>query len=108
MDLGNFIVNPLSLSLVILGVVEFIKKFGISGRKLMLVSMAVGLLLGVLYQLRALYPSAQAFIDLAFFAIATGLGASGIYSFVDDRFPGLDSLVRKLKNSGVLDEELPR
>jgi hypothetical protein len=33
MDLGNFIVNPLTLVLLILGVVEFIKTFGVKGNK---------------------------------------------------------------------------
>jgi hypothetical protein len=34
-----------------------------------------------------LYLPAQPYIDVAFFGIAAGLGASGIYSFVNDRFP---------------------
>ena len=35
MDLENFIVNPITLALIILGVVEFIKKFGVTGNKLL-------------------------------------------------------------------------
>ena len=87
MDLSNFLVNPVTLALIILGVVEFIKKFGVTGNKLMLISMGVGLFLGVVYKVRDLYVPAQAYIDVVFFAIAVGLGASGIYSFVTDRFP---------------------
>ena len=41
MDLSNFLVNPVTLSLIVLGVVEFIKKFGVTGNKLMLVAMFV-------------------------------------------------------------------
>jgi hypothetical protein len=87
MDLGTFTLNPITLALVILGVIEFIKKFGVTGNKLMLISMAVGITFALVYKLGVLYLPAQAYIDVAFFGIAAGLGASGIYSFVNDRFP---------------------
>jgi hypothetical protein len=87
MDLSNFLVNPVTLSLIVLGVVEFIKKFGVTGNKLMLVAMFVGIFFALLYKTREFYLPAQPYIDVAFFGIAVGLGASGIYSFVNDRFP---------------------
>jgi len=87
MDLSNFLVNPVTLALIVLGVVEFIKKFGVAGNKLMLVAMAVGIFFALLYKAREFYLPAQPYIDVAFFGIAVGLGASGIYSFVTDRFP---------------------
>ncbi len=87
MDLSNFLVNPVTLALIILGVVEFIKKFGVQGNKLMLVSMAVGIFFAVVYKVRDFYVPAQPYIDVAFFGIACGLGASGIYTFINERFP---------------------
>ncbi len=87
MDLSNFLVNPVTLALIILGVVEFIKKFGVTGNKLMLVSMGVGIFFAVVYKTRDLYLPAQPYIDIAFFGVACGLGASGIYTFINDRFP---------------------
>ncbi|OGN99038.1 MAG: hypothetical protein A2Z71_03340 [Chloroflexi bacterium RBG_13_50_21] len=87
MDLNNFLVNPITLTLIILGVVEMIKKFGITGNKLMLVSMAVGITFGVVYKVYELYTPSKVYIDVLFFGIAAGLGATGIYSFVNDRFP---------------------
>lgn len=87
MDLSNFLVNPVTLALIILGVVEFIKKFGVQGNKLMLVSMGVGIFFATVYKVRDFYMPAQPYIDVAFFGIAAGLGASGIYTFVNDRFP---------------------
>jgi len=87
MDLSNFLVNPVTLALIVLGVVEFIKKFGVTGNKLMLVAMAVGIFFALLYKARDFYLPAQPYIDVAFFGIAVGLGASGIYTFVNDRFP---------------------
>jgi hypothetical protein len=87
MELENFIVNPITLVLIILGVVEMVKKLGVTGNKLMLISMAVGFFLALLYKTRELYEPSSMFIDVAFFGIAAGLGASGVYSFVTDRFP---------------------
>ncbi len=95
MDLSNFIVNPVTLALIVLGVVEFIKKFGVTGNKLMLVGMGVGVFFGLVYQLRTLYLPAQPYIDVAFFGIAVGLGASGIYTFVNDRFPATQKATLK-------------
>ena len=87
MDLSKFIVNPVTLALIILGVVEFIKKFGVTGNKLMLVAMGVGIFFALIYKVREFYVPAQPYIDVAFFGIAAGLGASGIYTFVNERFP---------------------
>src|SRR5512139_3444489 len=87
MSLTYFIVNPVTLALIILGVVEYVKKLGITGNKLMFISMAVGIGFGIMYKARDMLLPAQAYIDVAFFGIAAGLGASGIYSFVNDRFP---------------------
>jgi ABC-type uncharacterized transport system permease subunit len=95
MDLNNFIVNPITLALIVLGVVEFIKKFGVTGNKLLIVSMLIGIAFGVIYKLYVLYILSQVYIDVIFFGIAVGLGASGIYSFVNDRFPAQQKLSLK-------------
>jgi hypothetical protein len=87
MDLGTFTLNPVTLALVILGVVEFIKKFNVTGNKLMLISMAVGIVFALVYKVGQYYEPSRPFIEVAFFGLAAGLGASGIYSFVNDRFP---------------------
>ena len=87
MDLSTFTLNPLTLALLILGIVEFIKKFGLSGNKLMLVSMGVGILFAVVYKFHEVYPPLEQYIEIVFFGIAAGLCASGIYSFVNNRFP---------------------
>ena len=87
MDLGNFTLNPVTLALLILGIVEFIKKFGVTGNKLMLISMGVGILFAVVYKFHELYPPFEQYIELGFFGIAAGLCASGIYNFVNSRFP---------------------
>ncbi|HEX9091478.1 MAG TPA: hypothetical protein VF831_08300 [Anaerolineales bacterium] len=96
MDLSNFLINPVTLALIVLGVVEFIKKFGVAGNKLMLIAMAVGILFGITYKARDFYLPAQPYIDVAFFGLAVGLGASGIYTFVNDRFPPTTKATIKL------------
>jgi ABC-type uncharacterized transport system permease subunit len=95
MDLGNFIINPLTLALIVLGVVEFIKKFGVTGNKLLIISMVVGIAFGVIYKLYIIYLPSQVYIDVIFFGIAVGLGASGIYTFVNDRFPAQQKMTLK-------------
>jgi hypothetical protein len=87
MDLSVFTLNPVTLALLILGIVEFLKKFGLTGNKLMLVSMGIGIVFALVYKSHELYPPAEPYIEIAFFGIAAGLCASGIYSFVNNRFP---------------------
>ncbi len=106
MDLSNFIVNPVTLALIVLGIVEFIKKFGVTGNKLMLIAMAVGLFFGFVYKVREFYLPAQPYIDVAYFAIAVGLGASGIYSFVNDRFPPVKATIKYTKLSRTYPAEV--
>jgi uncharacterized membrane protein HdeD (DUF308 family) len=87
MDLNTFALNPVTLALLILGIVEFVKKFGVTGNKLTLISMAVGIVFALIYKFHEFYPPAEQYIELAFFGLAAGLCASGIYSFVNARFP---------------------
>ncbi len=87
MDLGNFNLNPLTLALLIMGLVEFVKRFGLTGNKLILISMGIGIVLAVIYKVSMIIPEAQVYIEVAFFGLAAGLCASGIYSFINQRFP---------------------
>jgi membrane-bound ClpP family serine protease len=87
MDLGNFNLNPLTLALLIMGLVEFVKKFKVAGNKLIIISMIIGIVLAVIYKVSSLVPAAQVYIEIAFFGLAAGLCASGIYNFVNARFP---------------------
>jgi ABC-type uncharacterized transport system permease subunit len=87
MDFENFIVNPVTLMALVFGLIEFIKQLGVEGNKLRWISMGIGILLAVVYQLRSLFLPAQVYIDIIFFGIAVGLAASGIFSFLNNRFP---------------------
>ncbi len=96
MDIGNFTLNPVTLALLILGIVEFVKKFGVTGNKLMLISMAVGIIFAVVYKVSELVEPAQVYIEVAFFGLAAGLCASGIYNFVNARFPAQQKTTLKM------------
>ena len=51
MDLSNFILDPVTLALLILGLVEIIKKFWRHGNLLIIICMIIGIVLGVVYKL---------------------------------------------------------
>lgn len=87
MNFDHFIVNPAALMALIFGLVEFAKQLGASGDKLRWLSMLVGIILAVVYQLRQVYPQIATWIDIAFFGLAAGLAASGVFSFLQKRLP---------------------
>lgn len=73
-------VGGIPLVLVVLGLVEFIKRFGVEGKALLGVSMGVGLVLGVLYKISLALPVTYGeWFIAAIYGIALGLVASGIY-----------------------------
>lgn len=88
MDFDRFIVDPAALMALIFGLVEFAKQLGAGGRRLRWLSMLTGVSLAVVYRLRGLYPQAAPWIDIAFFGLAAGLAASGVFSFLQKRLPG--------------------
>jgi hypothetical protein len=86
-DLGNFAVDAGTLILLIFGLVEFAKQLGAEGNGLRVLSMAIGLVLALIFKLREIYPAAQIWIDLFLFSIAGGLAACGLYGFLNERLP---------------------
>lgn len=76
----NASVAGIPLLAFVLGLVQWIKGFGLSGAQVRVTSMVIGLLLGVGYQF-----SVQAPVDFAgwfavtVFGVALGLVASGLY-----------------------------
>jgi hypothetical protein len=82
MDLQNFVVTPAVMLVLIFGIVEFIKGFGVKGNKLRLISLAIGLVIATVYKLRELIPAAMLYIDVVFFTLSSGLAAGGLYDFL--------------------------
>ena len=80
MDFSNAYVNGMPLVLVVIGLVEWGKQLGLSGIWLKVLSMVIGILLGMLYQISLEIPADFAgWFGAAVYGLALGLVASGIY-----------------------------
>jgi len=88
-DFSTLLVAGIPLVAVIFGLVEFIKSLGLKGRPLTIVSLSIGLILGMLYKVAVSgFPVGfAAWFTVIFFGLALGLVASGFYKFLDSRFP---------------------
>ena len=83
-DLGSYVINGVSLALVVFGLVAFAKSLGLSGKGLTIASMALGITLGVLYQISLQVPAGFAgWFGAAMFGLATGIVASGTYDQIE-------------------------
>jgi len=85
MDLEHFVLNPAALLVLIFGLVEYVKGFGLQGNALRVLSLLIGVILATSFKLRELYPLASPWIEVAFFGLAAGLAASGVYDFLKGR-----------------------
>ena len=80
MDFTQYLVAGVPLVLVVLGLVEWVKSLGLTGVAVKFVSMAIGLVLGIGYQLSIAVPIGfSGWFDASVFGLALGLVASGIY-----------------------------
>ena len=83
MDFGEFVINGVPLLFVVMGLVELIKDFGVQGKALTASSFAIGLIIGLLYQLSLGMPADYAgWFGAAVFGLALGLVASKVYDAV--------------------------
>lgn len=73
------VINNIALIPVVLGLVQFAKKLGVSGNMLTAISAVLGVAFGCLYQIGQLYPEAQVWINVVVYGLAIGLSTSGLY-----------------------------
>ena len=79
------IVAGLPLVLVVIGLVEWFKQLGVQGNAVRYVSLAIGLIFGIGYQLSLGMPTDYAgWFGAAVYGLALGLVASGIYDAASD------------------------
>ena len=83
---GEF--NPLLLMVFILALVEAVKKFGVSGNRLTIASIAIGAGLGMLYQVGVMFPVILPWLSVLVYGGLTGLAASGLYDLGKKYLPG--------------------
>lgn len=76
----NAVVAGVPLLLFVIGIVQYIKSFGFTGNAIKILSMVIGILLGIGYKLSTQPPVSFAdWFAIVIFGIALGLTASGIY-----------------------------
>jgi len=72
---------------IIFGVVEFLKKLGMTGNKLTIASAIVGVLLVALWQASQLFPQISPWVKIILMGLAGGMAACGVYDFINKRLP---------------------
>ncbi|WP_236839248.1 hypothetical protein [Bellilinea caldifistulae] len=81
--ISESMINGIPLVLVVLGLVEWSKRLGVSGKALQILSMLVGVVLGVLYQFsQQPLEGFSVWFGAVVYGLALGLVASGIYDAV--------------------------
>jgi hypothetical protein len=76
----NIVVAGIPLLLIVLGLVEWVKSFGLQGNAVRSASMAIGLLLGIGYQFSVAAPVGfGGWFTIVVFGLGLGLVASGVY-----------------------------
>lgn len=84
MDFSQYLVAGVPLLFVVLGLVEFVKSFGLKGNVVKIVSIVIGLAFGIGYQLSLSVPIGfSGWFAVSVFGIALGLVASGIYDVIN-------------------------
>ena len=89
LDFSTLLVAGIPLVIVVFGLVEVIKSLGLKGPLLTILSLLIGLILGMAYQIAqaGLPPDFAAWFAVVIFGLTLGLVASGFYKWSDNRFP---------------------
>ena len=77
----DFAIGGVSILVLVLGLVEFAKRLGVTGNTSMILAMVLGVIIGVVYKLMTIYPVMDPWVQVAIFGLAFGLAATGIYDF---------------------------
>jgi len=89
-DFSSLLIGGVPLIAVIFGLVEFLKIFGLKDRILTVASLLLGLVFGILYKFTFALPvDFVSWLSVIVFGLAIGLTTSGIYDFLNVRFPNL-------------------
>lgn len=88
-DFSTLLVGGVPLMLVVFGIVEFSKSLGLKGAWLTVVSLVLGMVFGICYQIatKGVPIDFPTWFSAVVFGLAIGLTASGFYKFVDARLP---------------------
>jgi hypothetical protein len=91
-DFTQLLVGGIPLLVVIFGLVEFIKSFGLKGNWLTVISMLLGLAFGIAYHFAqdGIPAGFSAWFVVIIFGLSLGLIASDFYDFANKRFPKVE------------------
>ena len=80
MDFSEMLVGGVPLMFIVLGLVEWSKRLGVNGKWLLVLSMLIGLIFGILYQMSLAMPNGfgEWFVTIGF-GLGVGIVASGVY-----------------------------
>lgn len=83
----ELVVNGVPAVLLVFGLVEFAKKFGVAGKALTALSAVLGLLVSAAYQLAlsGVPVDYTGWLGVVVVGLAYGLTASGVYDFLSNR-----------------------
>ncbi len=98
-DISSLLVGSIPLMVIVFGLVEFFKSLGFTGKVLTVVSMILGILFGMAYQIAAggLPAAFAGWFAVIVFGLAIGLVASGFYDFANARWPKANDTILGLK-----------
>jgi len=83
MDFTQIVVNGIPLILILAGLVAFAKTMGLAGKALTALSLVLGVVIGVLYQLSVAVPTDFAgWFGAGVIGLGLGLVTAGLYDFV--------------------------
>ncbi len=87
--MSDLLANGIPLVTLIMGLVEFSKKLGLHGKALTVLSMILGVVIGIAYEVaqKGTPATFAEWFNTAIFGLALGLTASGVYDLIDARFP---------------------
>ena len=106
-DPSTLLVGSIPLIIIIFGLVEFIKSLGLQGKVLTVVSLIIGLLLGLGYHLATvgLPVGFAGWFTALIFGLAMGLVASGFYDFADARWPKVSDVIASEAKQSITPKE---
>jgi len=92
MNFDMLMVGSIPLMVVVFGLVEIFKSFGLQGNILTAISLVLGLAFGIAYQVAQTGTPLgfSAWFTVIMFGLMIGLVASGFYKFASDRFPKVE------------------
>jgi hypothetical protein len=83
-------IGGVALIVMIVGLVEFSKRLGVSGKWLLVEAMVLGMVFYGANKAAEMYPAIQQWLELAVYTFGGGLAATGIFDVVNKRLPEIE------------------